>query len=270
MSRSHWTAVLTLLALAALPLAVPAGDLEPPGAPAPTMKTLVDVEPRTALRNQFDTLTPLVIDQPGSYYLAEDIFAFPSAYGIEITASYVTLDMNGFSLIGNLEVGSWAGIWAHPPSGTLQGIVIKNGTIRDFLGDGIDLTLAKYSRVESMFITHNGLDGTGHGVRADTSIIKDTIVADHPEIGIGGFGNIVTGCISTENDIGISGAVVSTSYALFNTDDGLRTSSNGVISNSSAVANGGDGVQATDSLVIGNAVDGLNLTNGTGIHNEVN
>jgi len=144
------------------------------------------------------------------------------------------------------------------------------GTIRDFLNDGIDLTLAKYCRVEDMFLTRNGLDGTGSGVRADTSIIKNTIAADHPDAGITGFGNIVTECISTENDIGINGAIVSTSYALFNADDGLRTSSNGVISNSSAVGNGGDGVEASNSLVIGSAIDGLNLVNGTGIHNEVN
>ena len=39
------------------------------------MKDLDDVEPRIAIRNDFVGLIPIVISSPGSYYLAEDIFA---------------------------------------------------------------------------------------------------------------------------------------------------------------------------------------------------
>ncbi len=40
------------------------GPLAPPGAPAPTFKTLQQVEPRTPI-----SALPFTISQPGSYYL---------------------------------------------------------------------------------------------------------------------------------------------------------------------------------------------------------
>src|SRR5512141_2377001 len=83
--------VVLLLPVAALSQ----GSLTPPGAPAPTMKTLQQVEPRT------DVLTlpsggsaQYVISAPGSYYLTTNILGIPSAskVGILIQANNVTLD----------------------------------------------------------------------------------------------------------------------------------------------------------------------------------
>jgi hypothetical protein len=44
------------------------GSLTPPGAPAPTMKTLQQVEPRTPISS-----APFTISQPGSYYLTTNL-----------------------------------------------------------------------------------------------------------------------------------------------------------------------------------------------------
>ena len=44
------------------------GSLTPPGAPGSVMKTLSQIEPRTAITN-----LPLVITKPGSYYLTSNL-----------------------------------------------------------------------------------------------------------------------------------------------------------------------------------------------------
>jgi hypothetical protein len=69
------------------------GPLSPPGAPAPTMRTLQQVEPRTPITNA----TAVTISTPGSYYLTTNI-SVTSGTAITITASQVTLDLNGFTL----------------------------------------------------------------------------------------------------------------------------------------------------------------------------
>ncbi|HZJ13677.1 MAG TPA: hypothetical protein VFD27_01440, partial [Chthoniobacteraceae bacterium] len=79
-----------------LSTALAQGPLTPPGAPAPTMKTLDQIEPRTAINS---TNTPgdddslFKITQPGSYYLPGNITGVATKHGIEITASDVTLDL---------------------------------------------------------------------------------------------------------------------------------------------------------------------------------
>src|SRR3954470_4200181 len=79
------------------------GTLTPPGAPAPTMKTLDQVEPRTpidATHTPGDADSLFKITQPGSYYLTANVTGVPAKHGVEIAASGVTLDLNGFDLVG--------------------------------------------------------------------------------------------------------------------------------------------------------------------------
>lgn len=67
------TATVVLLTLFAAPLAgrLLGGDLNPPPGPImPTMKTLVEVEPRTAINS-----LPFNVTAPGSYYLTGDLTA---------------------------------------------------------------------------------------------------------------------------------------------------------------------------------------------------
>jgi hypothetical protein len=97
------------------------GSLTPPGAPAPTMKTLQQVEPRVPI-----STAPFTISQPGSYYLTTNL-TVSGGDAITIATNGVTLDLNGFTISST----------ANPASGTAvligggpQDITIQNGHIR--------------------------------------------------------------------------------------------------------------------------------------------
>ena len=68
------------------------GSLTPPGAPAPTMKSLDQIEARTPISS-----LPFTISASGSYYLTKNL-AVTSGNAIVISAEGVTLDLNGFTL----------------------------------------------------------------------------------------------------------------------------------------------------------------------------
>ena len=248
-----WVPLLALVSLGTMLTLALAGELEPTGPPAPTMKTLEDVEPRTAIRNAFDTLTPIVISQSGSYYLAEDIYAFHTKHGIEITASNVTLDMNGFTLYGNTEVGSWDGI--HGTS--MDNITIMNGTVQDFFQDGIDLQ-GDNIEVIKVRVLNNGQRGMLTG---SNSVIRDCIAANNTGNGIdpGGASTII-GCISRDsvngNGINSSNATIENCSARSNGGDGIFSNTGSVIRGCTAAFNTGDGIDAQASLVQGNAATG--------------
>ncbi len=99
------------------------GSLTPPGAPAPTMKTLDQVEARTAITNR---TTAVTISEPGSYYLTANV-TVDSGNAITIAASGVTLDLNGFTISSTAPSASGYGILL---SGGPRGVTIANGHIR--------------------------------------------------------------------------------------------------------------------------------------------
>ena len=249
-NTSVWVPLLALVSLGTMLTFTLAGNLEPSAAPAPTMKTLEDVEPRTAIRNDFDTITPIVISQSGSYYLAEDIYAIHSKQGIEITANNVTLDMNGFTLYGNTEVGSYDGIHGT----TMDNITIMNGTVQDFFQDGIDLQ-GDNIQVIKVRVLNNGQRGMLTG---SNSVIRDCIAANNTGTGIDpGSASTIIGCVSRDSvngdGINSSNATIENCTARSNGGDGIFSNTASVIRGCTAAFNTGDGIDAQASLVQGNA-----------------
>jgi hypothetical protein len=104
-----------------LSTALAQGSLTPPGAPAPTMKSLTQIEPRTPI-----SAAPFNITSPGSYYLTTNIVA-GTGYAISIATNYVTLDLNGFTISSADPGNSGIAIWL---SGGGSDIAIFNGHIR--------------------------------------------------------------------------------------------------------------------------------------------
>jgi hypothetical protein len=98
------------------------GSLTPPGAPAPTMKSLDQIEARTAITN---TTTLATILQPGSYYLTRNL-AVTSGDAIDIATNGVTLDLNGFTISSTAASASGNGISLNG----LRNITIANGSIQ--------------------------------------------------------------------------------------------------------------------------------------------
>ena len=197
--------------------AAPAGDLAPAGPPAPTMKTLTEVEPRTPIRNDFDTPAPVVIDQPGSYYLVEDIIGFPGQNGITIAASDVTLDLAGFRVLGNLEVGSNRGI--DVVAANHRNITIRNGTVRNFGGAGAYTVFADGARLEDVTSSANGAAGfdlgpssivvgcvaTNNGADGFTTFQAATLdrcaASNNGEHGFDVWESAMTGCVADSNTL---------------------------------------------------------------------
>ncbi len=100
------------------------GVLTPPGAPGLTMKSLDQIESRTAITN---TSTLVTIAQPGSYYLTHDI-TVSTGDAIDITTNGVTLDLNGFTLTSTAASATGNCIYLASTGGNTD-ITIVNGHI---------------------------------------------------------------------------------------------------------------------------------------------
>jgi len=223
------------------------------------MKPLSDVEERTAIRNDPTFSAPIVINQRGSYYLAEDIFAVPDNHGIEITVGHVTLDLNGYSVIGSTELATLSGIYVDSGD-ELSNIVIRNGAVRDFQGDGISLSSVDYAVIERVRVLHNGWDGTGSGISMGPhGHIVDTHVVDSGETGInaGNFNVMARVTVSGNGGSGIGCAVGSAgckvidSVAVSNDPSGIAVWF-GVVEGCIASGNTVDDITVASSLVRGN------------------
>ncbi len=214
-----------------MPRAFAQGPLTPPGAPAPTMKTLAQIEPRRDLAGlPGDATASRVISAPGSYYLTGELVAEAGKTGIRVDVSHVTIDLNGFRLVA----GSSGPIGIQLNNGP-SGVAVVNGSLFGW-GSAIASTNGAARGVRLLDLA---IVGGRNGVELyDASSATATRVSvtggGGPGIALGASATVASQCTvvsfasSGGEVVGISAAVVSQCAvdSLVNTD-GAATGING-------------------------------------------
>jgi parallel beta-helix repeat protein len=215
-----------------------AGNLEPPGGPAPTMNTLKEIYDKVAIGTEIKFL-PYEIDSPGFYYITQDLTSPAGTHGITITADNVTLDLMGFSLIGHGGTGNYDGVFMDGRTN----VEIRNGTIMNF----------------RFGIHENNYNSKGH------LIINVKAVSNETGIYLNSKGNMVNGCKVLSNiEMGIyvgAGSSITGNTAHDNGSLGIITHNGSIITGNTVYGNGFGGIQAgSGSTVTGNtAHDNISL-----------
>jgi hypothetical protein len=143
------------------PASLGQGALTPPPGPiTPVMKTLEQLEPRRVLNSLPGVSNAVhVITQSGHYYLTANVMAGPGQSGILVAAESVTIDLNGFTVLGSGS-GNHDGIaQLDPVDGNASGIIIRNGKVRRWGGAGIRLSNSSIQLLEELEISDCGASG---------------------------------------------------------------------------------------------------------------
>lgn len=173
------------------------GPLVPPGAPAPTMKTLQQIEPRTPITN-----LPYTITQPGSYYLAGNLTS--TGHGVWVQTNNVTLDLMGFSIEGPGLQSVYGVYILNTNSPVLRNVIVKNGILSRF-DYGVFASQVEGVWIEGVHAwsnrNHGILISNGLQQRSGGNVITRCVAGDNGQFGIyisdnggGNDGNTITHC----------------------------------------------------------------------------
>jgi len=216
--------LLPALLLALPALAFAQGALTPPSAPAPTMRTLDQIEPRIPLGAVGGSTAPIKIQAPGSYVLLGNL-SCENGYAIIIAASNVTLDLNGFTV----SAADIEGANAISGSASATNITIRNGHIAPAASAG-SLHFGIYLSGTNSLVEDMSVTGTrGCGILLDRSAGKT---------------GSVRRCVVSSGTTGIEAPLVSDSHAVTTSHAIRATEANHCIGESAE----GTGLTATTAV----------------------
>lgn len=186
-----------------------------------------------------DATASFVISQPGSYCLANNITGESGKSGIRIDADSVTLDLEGFAMLG--VSGSVSGILIN----THLYVTIRNGTITGWGADGIDGNTSGGGRIDD--------------IRASANVFAGIVINS---------GGQVNNCVTEQN--GNAGTVTSNDVLLIgcassaNVADGFQVSSGCILKSCLAFNNGAAGIISfgLDTLTVIDCNTHANATRG--------
>jgi hypothetical protein len=193
---------------------------------------------------------PVRISRSGSYRLTGNLTTHdPNVHAIEIVASDVSLDLNGFVITcldrHRKTCGAGSGDGIH---GSARNIWISNGTIRGMGNDGVCVLQGRVSGVRALQNQRDGINLFEEGPYSRSSVITDNQVENNLRYGI----RCAAGCLITKNTVEL------------NTGDGINTGQNSLVRENISRLNQ-DGIRVgLGSVVAGNVLegndgDGLNL-----------
>jgi hypothetical protein len=173
------------------------------------------------------------IGLPGSYYLTGNVQGATGKAGIEIAASHVTINLNGFALQGTAD--SIDGIRVEA-AGRVENLTIRNGTVAGWGWYGINLV------------------GLNPGNEAETAVIEDINASRNAQCGIrAALQSTIRGCTAGYNlRTGIEASyasVVENSVAIGNANYGFWLGT-GVARGCSATNNGSMGFYSSSASLV--------------------
>ena len=271
LNRAGWVlaGVLALLLVAALAGVVRGGPLDPPGSPGPTDATQI-------------TALPFTITTSGTYVLRKNLTGVSGQNGISVNADNVTIDLNGFALIGPSGGGSETAIQLGSPGN----LVVRNGSVLNWRCGGISAGNSTGGAFDDLRLSGNGagcansaaleigaadvancdvFSNSYNGLRITTGAVTRCTATGNGQTGIvlNGAGAVVRDCASSGNLSGISaasggsvsGCAVSANLGVGITGTRVVISDNSVTGNGTAGASPGIDVMGR-GIVSGNTVSG--------------
>lgn len=237
-------AVLLLLWGAALlrpgPLAGQ-GPLTPPGAPAPSLKSLAQIDPGTPISSAGTS-----ISAPGYYYLTGNLTATGNGLVVNASGSGAVIDLRGFT-ISTPSATTGSGVLL---GGGTSNVVVRNGQIRGHYQYGIDGRGNTSCTFENLLVGESDASGLTIG---QLGRVRDCTV-----LGVGtsaGFAGLVA-----EDHCLIERCLVRGSASAFGS--GIRLGSSCSAVDCQAVETNGIGFQALGAVLLRHCTARGNVGNG--------
>lgn len=248
------------LCVAAMSAVSLAGPINPPTGP---VASTPGPEPRVAINGvntPGDAECVFRITQSGSYYFAGNLTGVSGKSGIVVAAPYVTIDMNGFSLIG-VPITSTHGIRIdNVPAVAQSTFTLLNGTIRAWGQRAVfSDDLSRVCRIERV----NAI-GCVIGFSVISAVFEECNASKNSGNGfiLNGAATL-SGCIAQSNtshgfrSAGLGPVVFSKCLSRGNSESGLELgASNSTVEDSIVTGNGVYGISVFgNSLIRGNTVE---------------
>jgi len=216
---------------------------------------------------------PYTIRQAGSYKLSGNL-TVPNGdtTAIVIAHDNVTLDLNGFSILGPVDCtagfpcANGAGNLGHgvragtdTPAQMYFNITVRNGTISGMGADGIHI-LGDNVTVEDLHVRNSGLSGVvvrSTGAPTQTNlIVRRNTIEWNSSYGIKAYGGLISdNTISHTGDAGVSmqqyGGIVTHNWVSYSNTVGLFMVGTTSYTGNTLVNNNGGGVQVAGGVNLG-------------------